>query len=387
MNNSKMGPILSSRNLTLRGLVIGDDESEVYNSPLPSYEEDRRPDLSVNLYSPPPPYVSEVSEVKYNKSIHHLNVSENMTGFDYDQTMYPDQIIYPDQKMFMIILIISAAFGTFGNVLSFLVLSRSTFIKKNVSIYLRILAVVDTIVLWISWDILYLGRMNYWLLHIRNWLHCSLALISSWLLVAMSFERAIGIQYPHKARIWLTRKRAIIVSLVISIFYSIFPILPYFGWDGHVFGPAIILYTMYSILPGLLIILCNAAIIHALVKASKVHSKLSAKTKSIHRSDMNITLMLITNGIVFIVLTMPISALVMTFYTPLDVGQFETLSYIAPILRIISQLNHAINFLLYSMSGSMFRSELIQMFKCQASQAKPSDLPLHQMNQENNALG
>ena len=41
--------------------------------------------------------------------------------------------------------------------------------------------------------------------------------LSSWLLLAATFDRIIAVYYPHKVKVWITRKKTIIAITVLIL--------------------------------------------------------------------------------------------------------------------------------------------------------------------------
>lgn len=116
-------------------------------------------------------------------------------------------------------------FGTIGNVLSIMVLTKKSIRNNTSAIYLSTLAVSDLFSL-------YTGLLRQWISYtfdydIRNFsvLICKMHLFlvyfsldfSAWLLVAVTFDRVIKTCLPHVANTMLTRKTAAISASTVGL--------------------------------------------------------------------------------------------------------------------------------------------------------------------------
>ncbi len=117
--------------------------------------------------------------------------------------------------------------GIVGNVLSFLVMSRKTLQGSVTSLYLRVLAVVDSMVL-------ITGLLRQWIrvlaVDIRDTsvvicktdiflLYWSLG-SSAWILSLIAIERCFGVLYPHHYKRCVTERSATVVLVFILVILS-----------------------------------------------------------------------------------------------------------------------------------------------------------------------
>ncbi|VDP95297.1 unnamed protein product, partial [Echinostoma caproni] len=94
--------------------------------------------------------------------------------------------------------------GTFGNVLSFLVLSRRSVLYPSSYIYLAVLALVDECVLLVGLFRQWTDRLAGRRLEDRHWVLCKVlnftgvtaSCLSVWIIVAVTVERALVIILP-----------------------------------------------------------------------------------------------------------------------------------------------------------------------------------------------
>lgn len=294
-------------------------------------------------------------------------------------------------------------FGTIGNVLSIVVLTR----KSTITLFLICLTFSDLIVL-------YTGLLRQWLIYlfsldVRNinkilckvhtWLVYSSLDFSSWILIAVTLERVIAVWCPHSAKTKCNRFSA--TCLVITILMFVL------GLNTHLlYGMTIkisnnqmeskcvsvdenysvffrsawtwIDLCVFSLIPFAVILIGNSLILIKLfqrrskAKTNSREREKNASNKNVnknnrgrhrknkyhHQSSMTSTLF--TLNTVFLLTTLPISVY--------DIGYsywHSTKShYLVAVLELwwavvnmLMYTNNALNFLLYSLSGSRFRKE------------------------------
>ena len=195
---------------------------------------------------------------------------------------------------------------------------------------------------------------------------------------------------PHTGKIWCTRKIIyLVISLVITVIMMInlFHLFAteiktqiYFGIEVTFCQPrpefayflekiwSNILMLLYSLLPALILIILNVAII------LKIQASLRFKRSTVvnqsnerDRRESRLTFMLICNSIFFIVMTLPFCIYYLlnsNFGDPNNLDAFEISNYKYAIVSLIGNLNHSGNFYLYVLTGSNVRNEIVQMFMC-----------------------
>ena len=201
---------------------------------------------------------------------------------------------------------------------------------------------------------------------------------SSVLLVIISVEKFIALYFPFKAKTICTIKAAHRVCFITAIIYAIFNGQYFFilkvstypnGFEFCDYASGIsksylhisndiILAITYSFGPFIIMIIVNFAIIYkfAVAKWNDLHGVSGSTDQAMSKSAVKGTTMLLTVSFAFIILTGPTAAVQAIFQTPPPV-----------IMAIVSPLqnsNNAINSVLYCMSGSRFREELINTVCC-----------------------
>jgi hypothetical protein len=297
-------------------------------------------------------------------------------------------------------------FGAFGNILSVVVLNRPHRTRTSTSTYLTTLAVCDLFVLIV-------GLLRQWVratfdFDIRNindsfckvhfYLVNFLLQFSSWILVAITIERVKSVRKPHMAKVGCTRKLAswvllaeVIVLMVLNG-HSIFGVkirivndtetnssvcrcepdnendtysrFMYYVWTW-------IDFVIVFFLPFLILMTANILIIINVKRSRRFQRGLINHTS---RHALNapqkplipMTAMLLTLNSVFFVCVGPVNVY--------SIGQFHwwpeqteghTLTVqllLWVIVNILMYTNNAVNFLLYIMCGSEFRTEVKAIF-------------------------
>ncbi|CAF1623028.1 unnamed protein product, partial [Didymodactylos carnosus] len=115
----------------------------------------------------------------------------------------------------------------------------------------------------------------------------------------------------------------------------------------------------YTLLPFILMIIFNGLLL------KKIHQKLIHSRNKQKKSSKKrlITRMLLTVSLVFILLTSPASIYLALAPTEYQLSPYYYLQW--ALLRLLFYLCHSINFLLYCVSGSIFRNAFIEIVLCQ----------------------
>ncbi|XP_064609468.1 probable G-protein coupled receptor 139 [Liolophura sinensis] len=285
--------------------------------------------------------------------------------------------------------------GTFGNILTILILCRKSMWKMSSSPYLVVLGVADIVVL-------YTGLLRQWLRYVVDTdirelspVVCRLHIFSVyvsidysvWILVAVSVERFIGVCFPFKAKTFCTRRRTQITLFVIFCLLAILNSHFFFGFgssfDNSTGVPVLIshctvltneyaLFTeniwpwvdlaVFSMIPFCLIIVCNISLIFRVVYSRRRHrvAPTDAHTTS-GVSTSSMTALLISLNTLFLFTTAPISIYLIGYprwSRTADYNEFALLNLCWAIVNFLMYLNNSLNFILYCLSGPRFRREI-----------------------------
>ena len=281
---------------------------------------------------------------------------------------------------------IIAAIGTIGNILTLITVTSRQCKKSSFTVYLGALAIFDTLVLYTvgtqMWTIFVFG-VNYldtvpFICKANEFTLYVISGTSSWLVVALTVERAVVTYFPLHSHRFNKPRTGIICVVAIFAFlvcinahllygfefydygnftYCSFVDVNYFDFY-HYYWTWIGDFVMYCILPVIIIITANIATVLRVIKSRKSTSSTISETARQRKRHLFVVTLMVS--ITFVVLSSPpalwnaISPYIIEdtgVYTP---GQLilETIVY------FMWFLNHSLNFYLYILSGRRFRKDL-----------------------------
>ena len=198
---------------------------------------------------------------------------------------------------------------------------------------------------------------------------------SSWLVAVMGIEKFFALYFPLKTRSICTVTMAKKVTFVVVLILLAINMQHCFIWeaavnadgvkycklvnvpDGYITIYIQIDYTLYCYAPFTIMILANGAIIYKFVGASCASGQggTESTNQALIKSANKGTAMLITVSITFLVLTAPVAVVDRSVNLQID-------PILDAIILIMRYINHSINAVLYCISGSRFRNELMKTF-------------------------
>ena len=284
--------------------------------------------------------------------------------------------------------------GLIGNILTIVILSQRA-MRSSTNYYLSALAVCDSIVLISTAFLIGLpgipnmsGYMSYVFAYVVSYFY-PLALIAQtatiWLTVSFTVERYIAVCHPLKAASMCTISRAKIVIIGVSLGSSLYNIPRWFdyqpvsNWNPSTNETVVIpertefsqnhiylqvyfswLYVpIMCIVPLLVLSILNTFLILAVRKSQRQRKDMNVKQSR----ENNVTIMLVTVVIVFIICQVP--ALVYNIAFAIDNAYVNnTFGYqvLSNIRNFLVNFNSAINFLLYCALGQKFRRIFLHTF-------------------------
>ena len=280
------------------------------------------------------------------------------------------------------------ALGTTGNILSAIVMRQPALRQSVTSVYLTVLAFADTLLLWTI-------AFRHWLRAIADVdirltrIGCPLHLFcvywssdfASWMVASISVERVVAVLFPHKAKIIFTRKRALLYIASIALFLTVvnafllgaYSLKTQGSYACNIAGDTYksfvfnvwpwIDFTLYSIVPFLVIVICNTAIISKLRLRKKHRDEMASDSKNSSAGKMtSMTAILLTISAVFLLTSVPISVYLL-FDLPwnqrdekMTAHQMARNEMWWAIVHSLVYLNSSTNFLLYCLTSPRFRS-------------------------------
>nr|AKQ63062.1 orphan G-protein coupled receptor 57 [Platynereis dumerilii] len=303
------------------------------------------------------------------------------------------------KHLLLIVPPILLVLGTFGNIFSFIILMRRSMRKFSTYIYLAMLSLTDTLVLYIGLLRLWIGELtgmdirdkSDWICKVINVVGYTVSDYSVWLIIAVTVERYVAVCYPLRAPAMCNRRRAIVV--IVCLLLALLFINLHFLWTAQIMEYNIngdIIYQcegapnhtrlvqevwpwvdafLYSFLPFVVISVLNALIIrqvaHARRNRSGLQSNMPDTRSRAQESSIKLTIMLLTISFAFLLTTLPMNiALIGTaFYNQYhkDLHIMTKFKLIRTITELLMYVNHSMNFYLYCATGQKFRHELVSL--------------------------
>ncbi len=295
--------------------------------------------------------------------------------------------------------------GTVGNLLSAAVMLRPNLRKCTTSLYLLVLAVVDTLVL-------YTGLLRHWIrelfrIDVPNGsiagcrvyifvLHLVIG-VEAWVIVCVGIERMVAVFLPHKAKHVFTRRFAACQMVIIGAILAV--VNSHFCWTqtlvmGHcdedpryehfmhnVFPW--INFTLASLIPFLVMLGANSAIATKLIHTNRVRKVKLNVEKDEKLTSM--TIILLSIGVIFLLTTTPMSVLYIVLL-PIDPGDLGSYRLTWSGLNLLFYINYSINFLLYCVSAPRFRREFFEMCRRSSVDARPARIPLQKVHDQRESV-
>ena len=305
--------------------------------------------------------------------------------------------------------------GTICNVVCIITLQTKSFRGSATAFLLTALAVVDTVSLLF-------GALHVWLIHVAMFdfqtlsdsacrIHTFLTYLSvqlsAWTLVLVTLERVVSVSCPIEAPTLCSRCRFVAAWLcILCLLSALNAYLHLANMELHEeFFPNKDNGTIHVIectvrhnangqqmdllnhirvwsdlvlsclLPATFIFFGNTFVIYILARVSNRKRRLQRRQgqssnstqRSSKRKSSHVTVMLITVGIVFLVTSLPINIFMLgediwfsDRYSDLSVFAKRELVY--TVLSLVYYFNNAINFVLYFVSGSLFRKAARDLF-------------------------
>ena len=293
-----------------------------------------------------------------------------------------------------LVRVIVCSIGILANSLVIFVVLHGSLWKSIFMNLLMILAIFDSLLLM---AVIYIRKEIFGKISVGpSILHCSVSMFllsvtsiaSSWVTVLITLERFIAIYYPFKIKIYCTKSRTFVAVIILNILACLFS-LPYFYITDVVSSnqehkcrntftnvPALVFgcsrYILYSILPFTVIAILNILMIKKLQvqKAFRLKSQGRNGVQTTSAYNKSLLVMMVYVCSVFIVTTVP-GAILMLVNFSFCMWQDEDCRFfggwVINLVYMLDDINHSVNFLLYLVTGSVFRRAFFQSFRCKTS--------------------
>ena len=289
-------------------------------------------------------------------------------------------------------------FGTFGNVMTVIILRRLRSGWSAMNVYLTALALSDT-------AMLYSGALPMWARKVLHydiyashvivcklfiWMMNTAAALSAWLLVALTAQRAASVIWPHRVNVMCTRHKSVVVIVLINVVCGLLYSHIAYGYDMVKFDNGTterctfssidyqefyvsiwvrIDIFIFCVLPSASLIVSNAVLgwkLAAAVKQAKEKFSNSGGDRKDSRekkaSSVTVTIFIVSTA--FIVATAPF-ATYSTFFFQYAIRDIDYFLY--DVFSMLGTANFAWNFYLYCLTGSRFREEFKIISGCRVS--------------------
>lgn len=326
------------------------------------------------------------------------NANETKHSFSSNLKSEPLYVLATDLIRYCLPIIIFV--GTFGNVLSFLIMVQREMRQTSTFFYLATLAVADTVVLYLSafktWITVLTG---FELLH-QNPASCKILIFltqfcvhfSAWLIVAVTVERFLAVWFPLRATTMCSLARAKFVTVVIAMVFFLI--------NSHVFWTAElrtfrngqvkcmpyayenvackvfpwIYLVLYSFLPVLVLLLFNTLIIVSLIKNKPLFQAMTKTDQQMRYDHQKLAICLLVISFTWIITTMPRPIYPLFMKKPKTIEEQAGTVLVRTLCFILMYVNHAVNFFIYGLTGQRFRMEL-RRFLCRVHLRKQQPKP------------
>lgn len=328
----------------------------------------------------------------------HLQMNQNLCN------MTEALGLYDTRTAWRLVCPILLVLGTATGIINLIVLARKKIRKNPSAMFFTALAIADLVVLhtgltrqWMIYNFDVDIRLTNNFLCKTNYFVVYLSLqMSSWTLVLITIERMVIVQFPHKARVFCTRPRALKAILLVFIVLVLVNMHSLIGseiatenWNSttylvcegrtHQYHSFLryhwdyIDLMIFCVLPSCIILALNTVIIVRLAKRYQTRRKTfpSIKLQSSRRQlsfenftknwISTISLLILLDGW-FIICTLPVSIVLVLFNWCSSFKSEDEVKLVWVITNILMYSNNTFNFFFYCIGGSKFRKELKDLF-------------------------
>ncbi|XP_061169026.1 histamine H2 receptor-like [Saccostrea echinata] len=322
---------------------------------------------------------------------------DNFTDTSATQTLKKAMEIlsYTNYVLLPVLLVL----GLTGNTLTIIIMQTKRYSHLTSRLFLIALALSDSVLLLTqplnkNFVLMYLGTD----LRALSSIGCKAFFVifktakmsSSWFLVFICWERFVAVWFPLKAKIICTKRVA--VALIVLVYVFIFTYTSIWSYASQItknnichpdvydktdpyevsrFGTFLLGgLSIYSLIPMCFLITMTPLISIKLSRQGRKRKSMMGKSvrrKTASQDTNRTTVMLVGVMVAYILLISPVTALHMSaFFLRLNAFGSNALGFLVfkEVSQILEQLNYAINFFLYVLTSSMFRSGLEELFGC-----------------------
>ena len=291
--------------------------------------------------------------------------------------------------------------GTFGNVMTIVIMRRTSTGDSVTNILFTALAITDLISLHSTALISWMQYTFNWTFQnissvsckFHVWISTGSGTVGAWILVLLTFHRAMAVVWPHRVNVLCNRRKIYVAIGVITVFLSLLYSHYIYGFDlvlrNNSTGPdcyyvsaeylhfvdSVFTYIellVFSVVPFSCLALSNSVLVWKLtVSVREARQRLTPgnteQFETRNKAANSVTLTVIIVSLIFIILTLPNGLYLTVFWALFD---DQTLRGIAEgylyntIIFLMLYCNMAVNFYLYCLTGRRFRQESYNILRC-----------------------
>ncbi len=313
------------------------------------------------------------------------NTSGNGSGYSATGTSESNAGTSIDKLLWIYVSPVILTIGLCGNTLTIVVMRQKRMRGTSTCVYLTLMAIADLGTLitgiipeWLEMcGFVIFKELHPWTCKMEKFLFYTINDVAIWIIVAFTLDRFVAVCFPLKKREVCVPKRAAIACLCITL-VAIAKNLHVFWTRGRIYdenGNVIkncgrpsdfenyvrpwIAFALVSLVPFLIISVCNAGIIRALVIAKR---RMRDSVGENARALTQTTAMCLSASFTFLVLIAPSIVLLIgkPYWTSYD-NPNPSYDIAKAIINQLVYVNHSINFFLYCLTGARFRDELLSV--------------------------
>ena len=270
--------------------------------------------------------------------------------------------------------------GLAGNILSFLVMIMPKNRKMSTCIYMAAISINDSILLCFDihvWFVVAVNKRkwNEWKCKSNAYFAYLCLQTATYLILAMTIDKYIAIQWPHKSTWYSSPTRAKVIISIVIISVAMYN-LPHFFITAVVTGNCYgysakgFLTKVYSwftiiinaVIPFTMLIHMN----YVIVKTVRNSRKIDERQKAMKSAENQLTTMLLLVTTLFLILLFPtyVRFIYAAFVSSDTPSKYAASIFIFEISYKLYVTNSGINFFLYCVSGQKLRNDLKEILCC-----------------------
>ncbi|XP_041355422.1 cysteinyl leukotriene receptor 1-like [Gigantopelta aegis] len=308
-------------------------------------------------------------------------------GTDFDGWPY----FHIEGLEYWVIVVIIVIFGLIGNAFSFLLMSDGQFSLLSYPVYLKALAVSDSVQLitklveetQMEFGFNEFSNFSDVVCKLWQYVRYSTLMLSPWLVVGLSLDRLVCVLFPMTRDRFCTKKKALVVCSCLALVFAVImiPVLTSLRVVGGLCGGRqvsdallalfiVIRLILSSTLPCLLIFILNVAIIVRIRLSAtfrKTFTSTSASSSARSNMDSSTRPLVMVSVIAFLTL-LPFSITecvqILLSLTLIDIKTLLLTVEMWPLFHLIQMLNFGLNFYILVSSSATYRNIIAAKVKC-----------------------